>query len=90
MVIQLSRSNYHKPQKAHLHPPKGCVCTIWNKSTHGFARSAPETKCGQKSGIINLIMTDGRPIKPNYDRWSANYVGEQIQWRSLIVSCNYN
>ena len=25
-------------------------------------RSAPKTKCGQKSGILKIIMVDGRPI----------------------------
>ena len=35
-----------KPQKAHLHPPQGCVCQKLKKSMHGLPSSAPETKCG--------------------------------------------
>ena len=34
----------------------GCECAILNK--YWFSRSAPETKCCQKSGILKLIMGD--------------------------------
>ena len=62
MVGHLSRLKFLNPQKAHPYHPKGCVCAILNKFTHGFVRSIPETKCGQISGTLKIIMADGSPI----------------------------
>ena len=58
-MVGQGRSNFINPKGTYT-PLKGCVCAILNKSNHGFQRSALETKCGQKSGILKLILADRR------------------------------
>ena len=63
----IKQVKFQKPQKAHLHPPKGCVCQKLKKSMHGLQSSAPETET--KYGHPDAGRTDGRtseatPIPP--------------------------
>ena len=63
MFYAIKVSIYFFNPKGHFYIPCGtCVCNM-KYIHHGFPRSAPETKCGQKSGILQLIMADGRPFK---------------------------
>ena len=59
MVGQLGRSKF----KSNLHPQGMCVCNIKEIPTRGLPKSDRETKHCQISGILKLIMTDGRPIR---------------------------
>ena len=53
----IKQVKFQKTQKAHLHPPKGCVCQKLKKSMQGLPSSAPETKCGH----LDAGRTDGQP-----------------------------
>ena len=45
-------------------PLKGCVCAIWNKSTHGMGfRDLLRKRNVARNQALKLIMADGLPFK---------------------------